>query len=259
MLSIFFDEAMDKDFCLTNAATNQSNNSSSKSTTTALTTVASSTPSSGTSSSLPANNFSKNNNTYSNTVYSSYSMSMDPKEVFVHENISFWGTSKANLDKLDLSDKDLIINCTGVSYDFAQFVKKTPTWLSLDTSDSLISQLVLEWKDFGIPPKSWTEKHWLSIFSQAKENGINRIICCCQAGQGRTGTALGAFYGLLKKPEEKENIIKFIRNNYSSKAIENIAQERYLLLLINATEEEINKIIKPVTTTSNYQTYNHSY
>lgn len=240
-LSIFFDEIIDEDFVLNPSVTETQN--------TALVSV-----SPGTGSTTKTSGTSYSGTSYGgyngNTHYNSFSV--DPTKAFEHEGIEFWGSAKGNLDKIKMDEDDLLINCTGMGYEPFNFIKDAPAWLALNIKTKKPSQLLLDWKDYGVPPSEWNIEIWKTLFEKAKTSGIKRIIICCQAGQGRTGTALGAFYGALKKLEKNEEIISHIRKNYNSKAIENSAQETYLLRLINTPEDEIKLIVKPVSTSYSY-------
>jgi len=174
--------------------------------------------------------------------YSGYSGNMSPTKAFEAQGIEFWGSSKGNLDKEFWGENDLILNATGTKFTQKPFVKNCPEWLKLPGGgNSEPSQAVFEWKDYGPPPKSLDLKWWASIIKQAKKNKIERIICCCVAGKGRTGTALSALAlasGFAKEPDEA---IDYIRDNYCSKAVESDSQELYLWLLMYNEEDLVEE------------------
>jgi hypothetical protein len=162
-----------------------------------------------------------------------YSKNMSPTCAFKFKGIEFWGSAKTNLDKLTLEASDLIINLTGMSYSIKPFVMNGPDWLKINEKySSLPEQLLLDWKDFGIPPVSIDLNFWKGIFTQAKNKKIKRIICCCGAGQGRTGTALAAFALATGFSNDPEEVIDFIRDVYSDDAIETTAQVTYVYKLV---------------------------
>lgn len=180
---------------------------------------------------------------------SSY-VSVKPTKAFKVDGIEFWGSAKFNLDDISLSDKDLIVNCTGTAYSAKPFISKCPDWLELtDVVSEEPAQLVLDWKDFAPPPKSIGIDFWETIFQQAKENGITRIICCCGAGQGRTGTALASLILATGAIEEPEDAIDFIRTAYNERAIENKSQELYIWQLLYS-DDEVFAVYEPPTTTT---------
>ena len=78
---------------------------------------------------------------------------------------------------------------------------------------------------------------WHEILTQAKDNGIKRIFCCCLAGQGRTGTALASLLLATEMVDEPDIAIEYIRKNYNNKAIESKDQEEYIFDLIYQTAE----------------------
>ena len=174
---------------------------------------------------------------YGGNSHSSYGSGWSkPQEVFEAHGIEFWGTSKSKLDDIYLDDEDLIINCTGTAFipkPSKPFIKSFPSWLNF--SDELtkaekpkISQIVLDWPDMSPPPLAIEISFWEDIIRQARARGIKRIICCCMAGQGRTGTALAAFMLALGFVDEPADAIEYIRENYNSKAVETQGQMVYL-------------------------------
>jgi len=74
--------------------------------------------------------------------------------------------------------------------------------------------------------------------SQAKEEGIKRIICCCGAGLGRTGTALASLALASGKEKNPQTAIEMIRQSYNRRAIETRAQELYIWRLV-LTDQQI--------------------
>lgn len=163
--------------------------------------------------------------------YYQYSPGMEPTMAFRSDGIEFWGSALSNLDEIKLSDKDLIINATGSHYNFVPFVKSAPSWITIERG-TIPHQLLLGWEDFGVPPESMTIKVWKDLIAESKEQGIERIICCCGAGQGRTGTALSALLLATGIETEPDLAIKMIRRNYTNKAVENDDQEIYLYSLV---------------------------
>ena len=162
-----------------------------------------------------------------------FSVNMKPTPAFKARGIEFWGTSKYNLDETPLTPQDLIVNCSGLLYTVKPFVTRFPSWMNLSSgTEQTPEQLLLEWKDMSVPPDTINLEFWETIIEQAIEHGITRIICCCGAGQGRTGTALAAFLMATGATHDPELAIAYIRGTYSSKAIENKSQENYVFDLI---------------------------
>src|SRR5690606_23724163 len=159
-----------------------------------------------------------------------------PTHAFTALGVQFIGTPKYKLDDILFEEGDLIVNCTGTIWTPKApplpkvFAKETPSWMKL--SEVLLSetkghnygeraqQLLLDWPDMKAPPKDANLDFWSSILEQARNNGIKRIIVCCQAGQGRTGTALSAFLLAPGAIDEPDLAIDYIRENYNDKAVE---------------------------------------
>jgi hypothetical protein len=161
-----------------------------------------------------------------------------PKYAFESEGIEFWGSAHSNLDEVTFSNKDLIINAYGTAFVAKPFVRSGPNWLNLDgMAKSDPHQLLLDWKDFSPPPGSVNIDFWESIIEQSQQEGIKRIIVCCGAGLGRTGTALAAFLLASGEEEDPGVAIKMIRTLYNRSAIETKLQELYVWRLVTQEEE----------------------
>lgn len=163
-----------------------------------------------------------------------------PKLAFKVDGLEFWGSSHSNLDDVSFTDKDLLVNGYGTTFVPKPFIKSAPSWMDLSSMNTsgTINQLLLDWKDFSPPPRSADISFWERIIMQAKANGISRIICCCGAGLGRTGTALASFALASGYIEEPEQAIKEIRRVYNRQAIETKGQELYIWSLIYELQEE---------------------
>jgi hypothetical protein len=184
---------------------------------------------------------SSSNKSWSSSSGTSYTTSYStqkPVKVFEAHGIEFWGSAKSKLDDVYLTSTDLIVNCTGSAYVVKPFVKSSPTWLALPGSGkgpsgkAIASQLVLDWTDMSPPPTDVRMNFWEELLRQAKENGITRIICCCYAGQGRTGTALVSFMLAAGTIDDPGVGIEFLRETYNSKSVERDSQEIYLYNLL---------------------------
>lgn len=161
-----------------------------------------------------------------------------PKYAFESEGIEFWGSAYSSLDDVTFSNTDLIINAYGTPFTPKPFIRSCPKWLNLDgMAMTEPHQLLLDWKDFSPPPASANIDFWESIIEQSQQEGITRIIVCCGAGLGRTGTALAALL-LASGEEDNPNIaIKMIRTLYNRSAIETKLQEFYIWKLVTPEEE----------------------
>lgn len=170
--------------------------------------------------------------------FSSGSEKSCPKLAFEYEGIEYWGSAHSNLDDAGLCNHDLLINGFGAVYTAKPFVKTAPSWLNLaGLSGSDPHQLLLDWRDFSPPPRSINIDFWESIVEQAKAEGIKRIVVCCGAGLGRTGTALASLAlasGFTNDPIEAINTVRAV---YNSRAIETRAQELYVWCLVNSSKD----------------------
>lgn len=182
------------------------------------------------------------------TSFGFFAHKQDPTLAFIANDIEFWGTAKDNLDEVaelegipGLSETDLVINCTGVSYAVRPFVSAKPKWLKVGGTIGVPEQIVLEWRDYCAPPKSYKLDFWQSVLEQSQAHGIKRIFCCCLGGHGRTGTALAALCLATGLMEEPDDAIDFIRTVYTDKAVESKSQEAYLWNLIYTEEEIVEK------------------
>lgn len=165
--------------------------------------------------------------------YTYSSQNMNPTLAFKALGIEFWGSAKSNLDKIVLTPQDLIINCSGILHTVKPFVTRLPDWMNLPCgTEQTPDQLLLEWPDMRTPPDTINLEFWETIIKQATAHGIKRIICCCFAGQGRTGTALASLLLATQATSDPELAIEYIRGVYSSKAIESKSQENYIFDLI---------------------------
>ena len=139
-----------------------------------------------------------------------------PKMAFVHEGIEYWGSAHSNLDDAGLGSDDLLINGYGTAYVSRPFIKNAPSWLNLTgMTGAEPHQIVLDWKDFSPPPRSINIDFWESIIEQAKQEGIKRIIVCCGAGLGRTGTALASLALASGYVDDPEDAVNYIRSGYN--------------------------------------------
>jgi len=153
-----------------------------------------------------------------------------PKAVFSIDGLEIWGSAKDKLNEAGLNEQDLIINCTGITFTSTPFVKAIPEWMKLNYSTKTPDQILLDWSDFSPPPRSIGIGFWQSIIAQAKTEKKKRVICCCTAGHGRTGTALAALL-YSSAPANYDNsmeVVRFIKKVYCPEAIETDGQKNYI-------------------------------
>jgi protein-tyrosine phosphatase len=175
--------------------------------------------------------------------YGSYSGSwnLDPKMAFAHpeSGIKFFGGGKTKYESFNFTKKDLLINLTGTKLTIKPpkpFVKTAPQFLSFlkgnvedkHFKDDDLNQLLLDWTDMKAPPSDIEQYFWQNIYNACVETGIERVLICCTAGKGRTGTALASFLVSLDIEPDPLDAIEFVREKYNSEAIERSCQEEYI-------------------------------
>lgn len=177
--------------------------------------------------------------------YSYSGSSLSPKLAFAHpeSGIQFFGGGKSKFEKFEFKKSDLLINLTGYTITIkppSPFVKSTPDFLKSlkkDNKDEVlktedINQLILDWPDMKAPPSNVGLDFWQNIYEMSVQNNIERILICCTAGQGRTGTALSSFLLALGIEDCPLDAMDFIRDEYSKHAIEKSCQEEYVCNLV---------------------------
>ena len=163
----------------------------------------------------------------------------NPTKAFYFDGVEYWGSPFSGLDDISLTNEDLLINAYGTPHVAKPFIRSAPKWLNMSGHDIYkeFHQILLEWKDFSPPPRSANLDFWETIIAQAKEEGIKRIICCCMAGLGRTGTALASLAIASGYKQNPLEAIAAVRNEYNKKAIETKKQELYIWQLLFDEQE----------------------
>lgn len=133
-------------------------------------------------------------------------------------------------------DTKLIIDCAGLVKlpkfpTVNNFVDQVSAWPELEPQPLLPHCpepriLRLHWPDQGAPPieLSW----WPRLLNLIKRDYMGHVIVTCVGGHGRTGTALTALM-LTDDPKlSVEEAVKMVRLYHCPKAVESIAQLKYL-------------------------------
>ena len=93
--------------------------------------------------------------------------------------------------------------------------------------------LAIDFPDFKTPVDLGRE-FWLELVENIRANEVKTIHCMCMGGHGRTGVQLAILRYLLANEKEREEwedageVIKAIRGPYCDKAVESIAQQKYV-------------------------------
>lgn len=178
----------------------------------------------------------KNNNQQNNNITNIISKKQEPefglnfKQAFRSRNILFGGMARKYLYWEDLNEKDLVINLYGEPLYNNVLVESSKEFTNLFQPKKFY-EICLRIPDGSfLWPQEYNLSFWQEIINKAESLGIERIICCCFAGIGRTGTALAAFHMAETRSliNSHWSSIDAIREHYYRKAIETSFQEKYL-------------------------------
>lgn len=160
----------------------------------------------------------------------------DLKLAFKADGIEFYGIARKYLYFYELDSTDLVINFYGEPLYNNNLVSCSRGFEECFPT-SKHKEICLRIPDGGfLWPQQYNLSFWQDIFNKAKEQKIKRIIMCCLAGIGRTGTGLAAMH-MLHRYEHLTNhkqSIEAIREHYYKKAIETKFQEMYLEKIFTA-------------------------
>jgi hypothetical protein len=170
-----------------------------------------------------------------------------PKAVCKIGRCTLWaGNSKSYLNAT--VDYDLIIDLAGKVTPFN--VTGIPKWLARFTKAAAIEVYRLPWAD--MQPPSLTLKQWRGLVAdlgQGKRSHRSRrdinVLIQCEAGHGRTGTALAC---LAAASGCTEHPIDFVRRLYCSEAVETDGQCWYVADMFQVEDREGSQ--KSVQTTA---------
>ena len=93
--------------------------------------------------------------------------------------------------------------------------------------------LAIDFPDFKVP-EDLGRDFWIELVENIRTNEVKTIHCMCMGGHGRTGVQLAILRYLLATEKEREEwedageVIKAIRGPYCDKAVESIAQQKYV-------------------------------
>lgn len=86
-------------------------------------------------------------------------------------------------------------------------------------------EIMVPWPDFGVPRVKIS--FWKALHSYVMERGWKSVCFHCQAGHGRTGTALAAML-IANEGYSAQDAVWQIRSSYCVEAVESIEQSMYL-------------------------------
>lgn len=87
----------------------------------------------------------------------------------------------------------------------------------------------IDWPDFDIPQDIHRE-WWLALVADIQRLGIKSVSTQCVGGHGRTGVQLAILAHLMGATEQPDAhaLIKWVRSNYCSHAVETFPQQEYV-------------------------------
>lgn len=104
-------------------------------------------------------------------------------------------------------------------------------------------------KDYGIPA-NLDREFWDAlrddIYALMKDG--EKVVVFCQGGHGRTGMAAAILCYLLNPKAIGNDPIQWVRDRYCQKAVETVAQVKYVHEILGLDEPDVTKYIKPSTT-----------
>ena len=86
-------------------------------------------------------------------------------------------------------------------------------------------EIMVPWPDFGVPRVKLS--FWEALHSYIMEKGWNTVCFHCEAGHGRTGTALSAML-IANEGYSAQDAVWTIRSSYCIEAVESAEQSIYL-------------------------------
>lgn len=154
-----------------------------------------------------------------------------PRIAFEVEGVKFFGSSVKKLDYLQPNEDTLIINASDRIIDFDNFLEEDgPEWFSFDEKPFSGYQVInLNWPDMSAPPVFINAHFWIELYDSIMEQkNIKRVVCCCGAGQGRTGTMLSLLALVCGLADNPRQAVNYMRKHYNRNAVETDGQYNYL-------------------------------
>ena len=135
-----------------------------------------------------------------------------------------WGVRKA-------PPGSVVLNCMGVPKSGKADIPDGFGALQAHIDEPRVTEITLDWPDGGLPPVK--ASFWRALIEACAARKAPLVIHCI-GGHGRTGTALASI--LIAYSIPADDAVKFVRDKHCTKAIETLAQERYL----DDLDEELN-------------------
>lgn len=143
----------------------------------------------------------------------------EPEYVMAIDEVNYHGASQKGAPEFL---GDLMINFTSISdIPSAAKIPQLAEHLSIGFEE----EIMVSWPDFGTPLVKLT--FWEALHNYIRENKWETVCFHCEAGHGRTGTALSCMLIAIQgyTPEEA---VWHVRTHYCTEAIETYDQVEYL-------------------------------
>jgi len=141
-----------------------------------------------------------------------------PEEIFVIDGVKYFGASKEGVPAFV---GDLVVNFSGSpNKPTNQFGE-----LSIHFDIAFTEELMVPWPDFGLPRVKLTM--WKALHEFIKGRGWTHVCFHCEAGHGRTGTALASMM-IANLGYTALDALEFVRETHCHEAVETDDQCDYL-------------------------------
>lgn len=153
------------------------------------------------------------------------------KVVFEYKGKKLFGANSSSLNEYS-GMWGLIIDLAGIVSSLGHTSAFVGDWKTTEKYKAALSPLTvqgkvvpseylrLNWTDMGVPPVGLA--FWLKLWEMIPE----KTVMGCMGGHGRTGTALASF--MISAGVDYYTAVQTVRTEHCEKAIENLAQEKYL-------------------------------
>lgn len=152
----------------------------------------------------------------------SYGCNHTPTLIYAINDAYFYGSDASNVSDFD---GDLVINLTGISNVPQSLVAIPELAKHLNVK---YKEIMVPWADMSAPKVE--PEFWRSLNKYIKDSNYTKVCFHCQAGHGRTGTALAAMI-VANVGYTVEDAVLYVREEYCEEAVESYTQMAYLRLL----------------------------
>jgi hypothetical protein len=144
-----------------------------------------------------------------------------PKKIFNIDGVEYYAASASGVSDFK---GDFVVNLSGHS----NLPPMRYSELSAEFDLNFEEELMVPWPDFGIP--SVKVSFWPKLHKFICSRGWTSVCIHCQAGHGRTGTALSALL-ITNIGYSAYDAVNKVRSLHCGKCVETFSQVRYLQFL----------------------------